>query len=269
MEDAIKEAFCYESAERSVASINLVGGIEQYLIDDYDRITGEDGTTFVNDGSSQGTINCENDLSNEYGENEPETDLKKKDQILSIQRVQFSAVVPDLVERGMYGIINLIMYEKEFRSVVDRIISQSDELLKETPAGMMIVRQMSRIRIRVYSPDIVLDNKFGWHEEERVWAGEYIVFSLPIYVPEQYEKKQIFFKAEVFIDDVIGATLAFVVNIGEGRQILTIHQNNIMSAFVSYASEDRARVAAIIQGMRKVRPDLDVFLDVEKLRSGE
>lgn len=38
---------------------------------------------------------------------------------------------------------------------------------------------------------------------------------------------------------------------------------------MSYASEDRSRVATLIQGMRKVRPDLDIFFDVESLRSGD
>lgn len=37
----------------------------------------------------------------------------------------------------------------------------------------------------------------------------------------------------------------------------------ILSAFVSYASQDRNRVAMIIQGMQKARLDMDVFFDVE------
>jgi len=38
---------------------------------------------------------------------------------------------------------------------------------------------------------------------------------------------------------------------------------------MSYASQDRSRVAAIVQGMEKARPDLKIFMDVEGLRSGE
>src|SRR5262249_44309071 len=41
------------------------------------------------------------------------------------------------------------------------------------------------------------------------------------------------------------------------------------SAFASYASEDRDEVLAIIQGMQKVTPGLNVFLDVASLRSGQ
>ena len=38
---------------------------------------------------------------------------------------------------------------------------------------------------------------------------------------------------------------------------------------MSFASQDRQRVARIIQGMRKARPDIDIFFDVDSLRSGD
>jgi len=40
-------------------------------------------------------------------------------------------------------------------------------------------------------------------------------------------------------------------------------------AFASYASDDRDEVLHRIQGMQKIVPDLEVFLDVAKLRSGD
>jgi TIR domain len=47
----------------------------------------------------------------------------------------------------------------------------------------------------------------------------------------------------------------------------TLH--HIRKAFASYASPDRDEVLGRIQGMQKIAPDPDVFLDVAKLRSGE
>ncbi len=41
------------------------------------------------------------------------------------------------------------------------------------------------------------------------------------------------------------------------------------TAFASYASEDREEVLSRIQGMKKVAPELDIFLDVFSLRSGQ
>jgi hypothetical protein len=43
----------------------------------------------------------------------------------------------------------------------------------------------------------------------------------------------------------------------------------INSAFASYATEDREEVLSRIHGMKKIAPDLDIFLDVLSLRSGD
>jgi hypothetical protein len=41
------------------------------------------------------------------------------------------------------------------------------------------------------------------------------------------------------------------------------------TAFASYSSRDRAEVLARVQGMQKVRPDLEIFVDVITLRAGQ
>ena len=41
------------------------------------------------------------------------------------------------------------------------------------------------------------------------------------------------------------------------------------TAFASYASENRGEVLSRIQGMQKIAPNLDVFVDVFSLRSGQ
>ena len=51
--------------------------------------------------------------------------------------------------------------------------------------------------------------------------------------------------------------------------MLEADERRYRKAFASYASEDRDAVLARIQGMQKVAPDLDVFLDALALRSGE
>ena len=72
------------------------------------------------------------------------------------------------------------------------------------------------------------------------------------------------------INDVIACKLKFIVKCSSiSDQKIVVSRQDIFSAFVSYASQDRNRVAAIIQGMNKVRPDMDIFFDVESLRSGD
>ena len=43
----------------------------------------------------------------------------------------------------------------------------------------------------------------------------------------------------------------------------------LRSAFISYASADRAKVVARIQGIQLACPDMDLFFDAESLRRGE
>ena len=48
-----------------------------------------------------------------------------------------------------------------------------------------------------------------------------------------------------------------------------IKRQDVHSAFVSYARKDITKVAFIIMGIQKARPDLEIFFDVESMRSGE
>jgi hypothetical protein len=68
------------------------------------------------------------------------------------------------------------------------------------------------------------------------------------------------------------AKLHFVLEIG--RQTapiapLPLREARYKCAFASYASEDRDEVLGRLQGILKVLPELDPFLDVASLRSGD
>jgi hypothetical protein len=73
------------------------------------------------------------------------------------------------------------------------------------------------------------------------------------------------------------ATLAFILVVVDAvptaaaarRGDVTTEVHRVETAFASYASEDREEVLHRVQGMQKALPDLDVFLDVARLRSGE
>ena len=94
------------------------------------------------------------------------------------------------------------------------------------------------------------------------------IFEFAVKIPGDFAEEQILFNASVYINDVIATKLKLIVDC-TGKKKLSVNRADVSSAFVSYASEDRNRVAAIIQGMRKARPDLDIFFDVENLRSGQ
>ena len=185
---------------------------------------------------------------------------------LDIRRVQFSAIAPRKIKKGEYAIIDILMYEDAFRSEVDSLIKNAEAPVVEKKSGMYEAEKGAQIRIRLSSPDIEVEDC----EEVRQWSGDYVDFSFAVFVPDDFKKRQILFYAFIYKDDVILTKLTFCVKcFSLLEQKLTIEREDILSAFVSYASQDRNRVATIIQGMKKARPEMDIFFDVERLRSGE
>ncbi|MBR2259984.1 MAG: toll/interleukin-1 receptor domain-containing protein [Blautia sp.] len=185
---------------------------------------------------------------------------------MKLQKVQFSAIAPKSLSRGEYSIINIIMFEESSRHIVDELVNSMDEPSQETKSGIHKVNEGASIKVILNSPDFSIED----NTETGVWQGEYLDFSFVLQIPDNYKKRQILLTAIVYINDVIATKLKFIVKCSShSEQQITVSRSDIFSAFISYASQDRNRVAAIIQGMKKARPDLDVFFDVDSLRSGD
>lgn len=185
---------------------------------------------------------------------------------VELPKVNFSAIAPKELIKGEYSLIEIIMYENAFRNEVEQIIANSEASVKEIKGSVLSIEKNAHIKIVLNSLDLAIDDNV----EEQCWCGEYARFTFPIELPLDYRKPQILFTASVYIDDVIATRLKFVAKCKTFRgQKIEIKRDDILSAFVSYASQDRHRVAMIIQGMKKARPDLDIFFDVESLRSGD
>ncbi len=183
--------------------------------------------------------------------------------------VNFSVLTPATFEKENYTMVDVYAYEEEFRHVVEQTKAERakrEGAVKESDGGHLQVKKGARITVRLSSPDLeITDN-----EESRVWTGKYAKFDFPVYVPNDYEKKQILFCADVYFDGVIATHIRFVASCaGNASQRPKLEQKDVHSAFISYASGDRERVALILQGMRRSRPDLDIFFDVETLKTGE
>lgn len=195
-----------------------------------------------------------------------ETSILQNQAQLEISKVHFSAIAPKTLIKGDYTMIGIVMYEDAFRSVVDDLIKEAETLVQETKSGVVKVKEGARVKIILSSSDITVEDNI----EEQEWAGEYLTFNFAVMLPKKYAKRQVLFTATVYIDDVIATRLKFIAKCWSLRQQkIKVTQENVLSAFVSYASQDRNRVAMIIQGMQKARPDMDIFFDVESLRSGE
>ena len=185
---------------------------------------------------------------------------------VTLDKVQFSAVAPKTFVKGDYSVIEILMYEEAFRHVVQEAIDNADDPVKETKSGFLTAEREAKITVVISSPDFEIED----NTESQIWKGGYLSFSFAVEVPEQYKKRQILFVASVYINDIIATRLKFVAKCKSLiEQKIEVTREDVLSAFVSYASQDRNRVAMIIQGMKKARPDMDIFFDVDSLRSGD
>lgn len=185
---------------------------------------------------------------------------------VEISKVYFSAVAPKRLTKGDYSIIDILMYEESCRQVVDELIAEAEDPVQEKKSGLYKVEMNSDVRIVLTSPDIEIED----NEESATWYGDHLHFSFAVSLPEDYKKRQVLFTATVYINGLIASRLKFVAKcLSLREQKLHITREDVLSAFVSYASQDRNRVAVLVQGMKKARPDMDIFFDVDSLRSGE
>ncbi|MBQ6885443.1 MAG: TIR domain-containing protein [Clostridia bacterium] len=183
-----------------------------------------------------------------------------------VDSVQFSAIAANRVVPGKYLPISIVMYEDDFRKSVDDIIRARGDDVKETKSGYHDVERNSLVRVVLRSSDVAIDDD----EEVQRWNGKYLNFEFAAKVPKDFTDDQIFLTATVYINDLIATKLKLILECEKrSKHSINIKKEDVLSAFVSYASQDRNRVATIIQGMKKARPDMDIFFDIESLRSGQ
>ena len=188
----------------------------------------------------------------------------EKTTIDSVKNVRFSAVAPSNFVRGEYTMIDIIMYEDKYRYIV--LQSKLDNTFTETLTGYFSIKDKTVVRICLSSPDVeILDNV-----EVYTWCGKYLKFRFAVFLPEDNTKKQLIFYAKVYFDDIIATNIKFSARTSSiWKQKIKVSRKDIFSAFLSYANQDRNHVILIVQGMKKARPDLDIFYDVDRLRSGD
>ena len=116
---------------------------------------------------------------------------------VKLSRVEFSAIAPKRLVKGEYSIIDVVMYEESYRHIVDEIRKQADSETQEKKSGKVKVQEEAKIKVILSSNDIEVDD----NETTGVWQGSYLSFSFPVYLPENYKKRQVLFLVKVFINN--------------------------------------------------------------------
>jgi hypothetical protein len=153
--------------------------------------------------------------------------------------------------------------------VQDLIISLegSGEAVRIGSKGPAPVDRGTVLTVRLRIPAFQLED-----EDTIFWTGTKGNANFPVTVPETARDGDHIGLACFFAGGLQIARVSFLVRVSmlaNDIDDLTASEYRARSAFASYSSEDRKEVLGRIQGMLKVFPDLDIFLDVASLRSGE
>jgi hypothetical protein len=184
--------------------------------------------------------------------------------------VHFSVTAPQRLAPGKCYVLDVWVHLASQR---DEVLSRarfeygSDKLRMKSKSGERISRG-TRLTIQLSLPSIMPTEA----EDACVWEGEIANVTFPLAVPDSAASGQQPGTASVYAAGLLLAKIHFVVEIGAeiaAAGPAAQRQEEVRSAFASYATEDRADVLARIQGIQKARPDLDIFLDVVSLRSGQ
>ncbi len=134
--------------------------------------------------------------------------------------------------------------------------------------GGVAVERGTTLMVRLSIPDFVVDDP----EDVLVWEGDIGNATFPFRVPRDTVSGSFNGLVSFRADGLEIAKLHFDLVVGQHeapQQPLTVKEKRFRTAFASYASEDRDAVLARVQGIQKVIPQLDIFLDVASLRSGQ
>ena len=180
--------------------------------------------------------------------------------------VQFRSTAPQRLNPGEYFPVKIMMYREDDYERADRESAMVADKVKSASSSVFQATRGQRFRIVLQSPDIDVDCE----SQELHWNGKFATADFEVFLPEDFDKKQLRLRGRIYSGDAVLTDLKLILQVdAPGAQTTVCEKARLRSAFISYASADRAKVVARIQGIQLACPDMDLFFDVESLRRGE
>jgi len=180
--------------------------------------------------------------------------------------VQFRAAAPTMIHPGDYFLVKVMMHLPEDHEQADRAQKTLGDRVKAAASGIFRAQRDQRFRITLRSPDVA----DLCATETISWNGRFSSVDMDLFLPLDFDKKQLRLHGRVYSDDAVVTDLKMILEVNTlYPQEVPCEKCALRSAFVSYASADRDQVVSRIQGIQLAAPDLDLFFDVENLKRGE
>jgi tetratricopeptide (TPR) repeat protein len=185
-------------------------------------------------------------------------------------QVHFSVTAPAMLQAGRTHVLDVWAHLATHRQeVIDRAreANRGGPVSIRTKGGVAVARgTILTARLRI--PDLEV------HDPEDVitWDGDIGNATFQVRVPPEASPGGYAGTLRVYAGGLEVAKLHFDLEVGSAAtpaRPVAARETRYRTAFASYASKDRDAVLARVQGIQKGLPDLDIFLDVASLRSGQ
>jgi molecular chaperone DnaK len=189
---------------------------------------------------------------------------------LVTDRVHFSVTAPPAVLPGASFLLDVWAHLEQQRELVlqrAREMAGGSEIIIRTKGPVPVARGTVLV-VHVSIDGLSIDEP----QDTILWEGEVGNATFAVLVPQDASPGTCRGQARIHADGLQIARLYFLIEVGAAAadvSELPVDVERHRHAFASYSSKDRDAVLARVQGMLKVVPDLEVFLDVLSLRSGE
>lgn len=192
--------------------------------------------------------------------------ITKKVKPTRVDTVDFSVLSPERVNKGEYCGIDVYMYTKKQRKIIEKAIKEAQDKLNETTKGGFKVSRGSEVTVILSSDDVEIKES----ADTAIWNGESCKFDFQFFVPEDYSKKQIAFTCYVQFGGIQITRLHFTVDTTATKRVpVKVKRTDCKKAFVSYSHKDKQRVLAQLVEITEVAPKMVFWLDTQSLEAGD
>lgn len=191
----------------------------------------------------------------------------KKVRPVRVDSVAFSVLSPERVQAGEYSSVDVYMYTKSQRKIIEKAIKEAEKAVKETGKSGFSVSRGTEVSIILTSEDVKITDEM----DTRTWDGECCKFDFQFFVPDGFKKKQIAFTCQVLFGGIQITRLHFTVGLSSGaaRVPVRVKRKDCRKAFVSYSHKDEKRVLDQLSAIVEVAPRMVFWLDSQSMENGD
>jgi cell division protein FtsZ len=184
--------------------------------------------------------------------------------------LHFSVTSPYRAAPGTSFVLDIWAHLGNQRDVIrDRALQGSlDDNIIMKSIGPKKIQFGTEITVRLEIPGLEIENI----EQVIMWIGEIASANYCIDVPINADKGKRAGKVKIFVHGLQIAFIGFEILIDDIESSIKsapFVTKQYKTAFVSYASPDKDKVLARIQGIQKIAPNIEIKMDIKDIRSGD